>query len=131
MKLLIWGVTALLALFWTLGAWAVAAVLGWAAALPSPGDTAELGRIVTSWAIPAWITQWIDPAAVHAALAGVVWALDQLQQAWPWVSSALGWLVPLTWVAWGVGLAMLLTLALFLQWLAGRLRPAARAVTAT
>lgn len=122
MKLLIWAVAALLALFWTLGAWAAAALLGWAAGLPSPGDTAELGRIVTAWPIPAWVTLWIDPTALHALLGGVVWTLDQLQQGWPGVRSALGWLVPLTWIVWGIGLSMLLLLALLGQWLVGRLQ---------
>lgn len=124
MKWLIWGVTGMLALFWTLGAWAVAAVLGWAAGLATPGDTVELGRIVTSWPMPAWLTYWIDPAAIHAVLAGVVWSLEELQQAWPWVSAALGWLVPATWIVWGLGLAMLLLVAVLVQLLAGRLRPA-------
>lgn len=130
MKPLIWGVSAMLALFWTLGAWAVAAVLGWAAGLPSPGDPGELARIVTAWPIPAWLTVWIDPGTLHAMLAGIAWSLEQLQQGWPWLRGLIGWLVPLTWVAWGVGLAGLLVLALFAQWLAGRLRgpvPAPRA----
>ncbi|WP_127999756.1 hypothetical protein [Piscinibacter defluvii] len=122
MKLLIWIVAAVLGLFWTLGAWAVAAVLGWAAGLPTPGDPAELARIVTAWPMPAWLTVWIDPATLHALLAGVAWSLEQVQQAWPWLREALGWLVPLTWVVWGVGLAGLLLLALLAQWAVGRFR---------
>lgn len=130
MKLLIWVVAAVLALFWTLGAWAVAAVLGWAAGLPTPGDAGELARVATAWPVPAWLTVWVDPATIHALFAGIAWSLEQLQQGWPWVREALGWLVPLTWLVWGVGLAGLLSLALLGQWLAGRLRPQATAARA-
>lgn len=117
MKLLIWIVTAVLALGWTLAAWGVSAALGWAAGLPAPGDPAELARLVTGWPIPAWLAAWFDPATLHAALAGVAWLIEQLQPAWPWLREAIGWLVPLTWAAWGVGLAGLLLLALLGQWI--------------
>lgn len=121
MKLVIWAVCAVLALFWTLGAWAAASLLGWAAGLATPGDAVELGGVVTSWSIPAWLTLWIDPAAIHAVLGGVVWSLEQLQQGWPWISSMIGWLVPATWIVWGIGLAILLLLTLLVQVLVQRL----------
>lgn len=130
MKLVIWAVCGVLALFWTLGAWAVASMLGWAAGLATPGDAVELGRVVTSWPIPAWLTLWIDPAAIHAVLGGIVWSLEQLQQGWPWISSMIGWLVPATWIVWGVGIAVLLLLAVLAQWLAASQRPAAPAARA-
>ncbi|MBX3604841.1 MAG: hypothetical protein KF788_06205 [Piscinibacter sp.] len=130
MKLAIWIVTGVLALLWTLGAWALAALFGWVAGQATPGDPVELARVLTSWPIPAWVTAWIDPAALHAALAGIVWAVEELQRGWPWVSAALAWLVPAVWVAWGCGLVMLLVLAAFAQWLAGLLRSAPPAAAA-
>lgn len=48
-KALIWTVTAVLALGWTLAAWGVAAALAWAAGLTTPADTGELARLVTGW----------------------------------------------------------------------------------
>jgi hypothetical protein len=126
-KLVIWAVCGVLALFWTLAAWAAASLFGWAAGLATPGDAVELGRMVTSWPIPAWLTLWIDPAAIHAALGGVVWSLEQLQQGWPWISSMIGWLVPATWIVWGIGMATLLLVTVLVQVLVQRLRsPALR-----
>lgn len=127
MKVLLWSVTAVTALFWTLGAWIIAAALGWAAGLAAPGDSAELARVIGSWSLPAWITWWIDPGLVSAVLGGIVWTLEQAQGAWPWIGPVVGWLVPLTWIVWGLGLGTMLVLALIGHWAIGRLQsPPAR-----
>lgn len=132
MKLLIWAVTALLALMWTVGAWAVAALLGWVASSAAPADAAEWGRVLTEWPMPAWLTLWIDPATIHAALGGLAWTLEKLQSAWPGLQGVIGALVPLTWIVWGIGLAGLLALAGLVHWLVARVRaPAAPALRAT
>ena len=121
MKLLLWSVTAVTALFWTLGAWAIASALGWAAGF-APGDGTELARVVGTWSLPAWLTWWIDPGLVSAVLSGIVWSLEELQDAWPWIGALVGWLVPLTWIVWGVGLATMAVLAMLGHWLIGRLQ---------
>lgn len=120
MKVLLWTVTGVTALFWTLGAWAIVAALGWTAGF-APGDGADIARAVGSWSLPAWLTWWIDPGLVSAVLGGIVWGMEQAQDAWPWIGSMLGWLVPLTWIVWGLGLATMLLLALAGHWLIGKL----------
>lgn len=116
MKIFLWVVTGLMALFWTLGAWAVASVLGWAAGAATPGSGVDVAAVISSWALPAWVTWLIDPGLVSAALGGIVWAFEHAQSAWPWLGQMLSWLVPMIWVVWALGLVFLLLLALFLQW---------------
>ena len=110
LKLLIGIVFALLALVWTGGAWLGSQALQWAAGAMASGQAAEMSQVVGSWPIPAWLTQWVEPSAIHAALDSVVWAMETLQQAWPFVGNAMNWLVPLLWVVWAIGFAVLLLL---------------------
>lgn len=120
MKLLIWSVFALMALLWTGGAFALASALQWAVGMVASGDAAQWGQSVAAWPVPAWMSYWLDPAALRAAMEGVVWSLDALQQARPWVGALMAWLVPAVWVMWGLGLVTILMLAvaahLLLRW---------------
>lgn len=127
MRVLLWAVTAVTALFWTVGAWVATQVLGWAADLTSSGNAADPAGIVAGWSLPAWVAGWIDPGVLGAAFGALVWSLEQARDVGPWLGTALGWLVPLTWIVWGLGLAALIALTLFVQWLICRVQtPAAR-----
>lgn len=117
MSLLIWLVFAVLALLWTGGAWASAALVQWSADLMATGQAVELGRAVSSWPVPAWATWFVDIALVHAMIDGIVWGLETLQAVAPWASTAIGWLVPVVWVVWALGLALMLALTVGLHWL--------------
>ncbi len=116
MKVLIWSAFGLLALLWTGGALAITGALQWATGLVASGEAIELGKTVATWPVPAWANFWFDAAEIQAAIDGMVWALDSLRDAGPWMSSALSWLVPVTWVLWGLGLVVLLMLAALGQW---------------
>lgn len=124
-KLLIWSGFALMALLWTGGAFALAGLLHWGVELVDSGKAMELGEAVTSLAIPAWLTHWVDIRAIHAALDGLVWTLDSMQKTWPWVGALLQWLVPVTWVLWCLGLGLMLLLAGGAHLLVRRFAPAA------
>lgn len=120
MTLLIWTVFALLALLWTGGAWAGAAIVQWSAELMASGQAVDLGRAVAAWPLPAWAAAFVDITLVHAALDAIVWSLESLQAVAPWAATAVGWLVPVVWGGWALGLALMLALAGGLHWLTRR-----------
>lgn len=127
MKPLVWIVAALLALCWT-GLVAVsAALLSWGGDLIASGGAADWGRAAAQWPVPAWISLWVDPALVQALQEALTWALNAFGGALPAAGALVGWLVPLAWVIWVVGLALLIALAVLAHWLAGRQGPAWRA----
>lgn len=111
MKIVLWVGVALLGLVWTGLAAVGASLVGWGAGVIASGGAAEWARVAAQWPVPAWIGLWVDPAAVKAMQEALLWGLQALQASLPWIGSALGWLVPLVWVAWGLGLLLLLGLA--------------------
>lgn len=111
MKLMIWWGFALLALLWTGGAWVVSGLLHMGVGLVDSAHAAELGQTVAGLEIPVWLLRWFDIGTIHAALDGIVWTLDTMRRAWPWIGALLQWLVPVIWVLWGLGLVLLLLLA--------------------
>lgn len=127
MKSFVWIVFGLFAAVWTGGAFAAAQLTTWAAGQLASGAAVDLGRAVADWPLPAWLAPWVDAAAFQAAQQVLVVALDWLRDNWPEIGSLLGWLVPVIWVLWGLGLALLLLLAGGAHWLAGRAQPQPRA----
>jgi hypothetical protein len=119
MKVVLWIVIALLAALWTAGAAATAALTGWAASQVASGAALELGTSAAQWPVPAWLALWVDPAMLRATQEALLWGLQNLQQTLPWAGAALGWLVPLVWLLWGLGLALLLIVAVALHFVAG------------
>jgi hypothetical protein len=105
---LVWLIIALLAAPWTL------ACLGlhWLLTGPdwSSGAVQDWLSWLEQWQIPLWLAAWLPLEAI-TALKTWLTALG------PWVEGVigqapalLGWLVPLLWIGWGLGL---LVLALF------------------
>ncbi len=111
MKIALWVVMALLALLWTAGAALAAGATGWAAGLIASGQAIELGTSAAQIPVPQWIALWVDPALVQATQQAVLWTLSTFRDSLPWLSAMLGWLVPLIWIGWGVGLLALLAVA--------------------
>ena len=65
--------------------------------------------------MPEWIALWVDPQAVRWTQQMVLWVLGlmgSLSAGLPMAGQVLGWLVPLVWVFWGLGMLVLLALAL-------------------
>lgn len=120
MTLFIWAGFALWALVWTGGAVAASALIRWGGGLLDSGGAAQLGQTVTSLPVPLWLTYWVDIEAIHATLDGIVSTLTSAQQALPWLGTLLQWLLPLTWMLWGVGIGLMLLLAFGAQLLLRR-----------
>ncbi len=105
---LVWLLTAVCAAGWSLACWALHQLVtgpDWQAL----GDGAWLDWL-TQWRIPVWLADWLPLGAIGEL------------QAWltmlaPWVEAGvtnapglLGWLAPLVWVGWGLGLLVLVLL---------------------
>ncbi len=120
MKTALWIVCGVFAALWTGLALAAAELTQWAAGLIATGTAVDLGQAVAGWPVPSWLSPWVDVAAVQAAQGFIVAALEGLRGAWPAIGAAVGWLVPVVWLAWALGLALLLALGGVGHWLAGR-----------
>jgi hypothetical protein len=120
MKIAVWVLFGLLAMCWTGGAWLAATLAQWAAGLLASGAAADLMGAAAQWPVPEWLTLWFDPALVRAVQAMLVQALEWTRESMPAAGSAVGWLVPVVWVLWGLGMALMLALAGGAHLLAGR-----------
>ena len=120
MKIMLWAAFGVLAVLWTLGALIVVELVQWGAQVIASGAAVELGRSAAQWPAPAWLALWLDPAAIKAAQAGLLTGFEAFRSALPWVGSAVGWLVPLAWISWGTGVALLLAMTGGAHWLASR-----------
>ncbi len=120
MKTLIWVLFALLALFWTGAAALGAALVQWGAGLIAAGPGAGFDDPAAFGALATWLAGWLDPAALRALQDAALATAQALQAALPWIGAALGWVVPVIWVVWALGLALLLLAAGGSHWLAGR-----------
>ena len=120
MKIIVWTVFGVLALVWTLGALIVVELVQWGAQFIASGAATELGRSAAQWPAPAWLALWLDPPTIKAVQEGLLTGFEAFRSALPWVGSAVGWLVPLVWISWGVGVALLLAMASSAHWLASR-----------
>lgn len=128
MKWLLWGVVALAALFWT-GLVAVGAQISeWLAATVASGQAVEVARGAADWPVPAWLALWVDPAWVallqQAWADSLTWLSDLLPATAGVAGTVLGWVGPLLWLVWALGLGLMLLLAGGLHWLLARRRPA-------
>ena len=83
----------------------------WLAGALASGQAAEWSRVAAQWPLPPWVALWIDPSLLQALQATLAWTLGWMQSALPFAGTLVGWLVPLAWVGWGLGLVVLLGLA--------------------
>lgn len=121
MKTFLWSVTGLFALIWSGLAWATAALVRWTVEALSTGRAAELGKSAVEFKFPAWLEPFLDTGLLEAVQGLVQWLLEMAGTGAPMAGSAIGWLVPVVWVAWAVGLTVLLVIALVIHHLIKRL----------
>jgi hypothetical protein len=121
MKLLVWCVFAVFALLWTLAAWIAARLAGAAAAaVREHGGFPTSAEHSWNWQLPPDLASWIDPALLLYLQQMMSWSLEGLRDTLPFFGALLGWIVPLTWIGWALGLVLLLAAAAFAHWLAAR-----------
>ena len=83
-------------------------------------------QTLSQWPMPAWVALWVDPALLEPIKAMMVWGLDLLVTATPWLTPLLAWVAPLLWIVWAVVMLLLLVAAVGGHWLLGKLSPATR-----
>ncbi|MDH0863119.1 hypothetical protein [Mitsuaria sp. GD03876] len=121
MKTFLWSVTGFLALIWSGLAWAAAGLVRWTVEALSTGRAAELGKTAVEFKFPAWLEPFLDTGLLEAAQAVVQWLLEMAGTGAPMAGTAIGWLVPLVWIGWALGLTVLVVIALVLHQLIKRL----------
>jgi len=116
--------TAFLALLWTGFIALSAALADWVA---GQGGQLQGGlQTIVQWPLPPWIALWTDPATAEAVRATIVWSVEMLGAAMPWITPLLDWVAPLLWVIWAFGMLGLVVLAAVGLLLIGRMRKRAR-----
>ena len=107
---LVWALTAVCAAGWTLLCWLLHQLVNgpdWQAL----GDGAWL-EWLARWRLPAWLGDWLPLGAVGDLQAWLVALGPWLESALTYVPGLLGWLMPLLWLGWGLGLLVLVMLGL-------------------
>ncbi|WP_439608200.1 hypothetical protein [Hydrogenophaga sp.] len=120
MRAIVWGVFALLAAGWT-GLVAVSVqITEWLLGMAASGQVGDVATAAGQWPVPAWLALWVDPAWVQALQAAWLGTVQWLGQVLPSGDGLMGWIAPLLWTGWALGLLCLLVPAVALHWLAGR-----------
>ena len=122
MKPLIWGVFGLLALCWTGLAAASVQITEWMLTAIAAGQVTGAANAAGQWPVPAWLAVWIDPAWLKNMQTAWLGLVQWLGQVLPSTQSLSGWIAPLVWTTWALGLLCLLAPAIALHWVAGRLK---------
>lgn len=118
MKALVWSVCALLALLWSAALAAAGAVTALAAlALEQAGSAGTAATLPAQ--MPPWLAPWVDPASWQWLREAAIAVVDGALSILPALGTLAGWLEPVLWAVWGLGLLLLLGLGAVLHSLAG------------
>jgi hypothetical protein len=120
MKIAVWLVFGLAALLWTAVTYFAVRLTQWGTGLLANGNLEPLRSGLAQWPMPDGLPLWLDPAMVQALQQYALLSLEALRDAMPFMGMMMGWLVPVIWVVWGLGVAILLVLAGGAHWLAAR-----------
>lgn len=112
MKALIWGVFTLAVLLWTGATVLVVNVIEWSADQLSKGSPAFLETAASNIAIPIWMSPWLDPSTWATIFMSIQGMLASTAAAVPFLGSMLGWITPVVWIIWGLGVLGLLALSI-------------------
>jgi hypothetical protein len=124
MKILIWAITAVVALLGTLLVAVMAFTVGWLS--DNMAGSADWVKQLTQVPVPAWLSLFLDPAMVEWVRTASVGVITAVATGLPWLAPMLGWVVPVLWVVWLIVLICLLALAVGLHYAVGRRRSDAR-----
>lgn len=120
MIIAVWVIFGVTALLWTLGSYIAVKLTQWGTKLLATAGFEQQSHNVTQWPVPEGLPLWFDPAAILALQQMALYSLEALRNAMPYMSSVMGWLVPVIWVVWGFGLLCLLAMAGGAHWLTAR-----------
>jgi hypothetical protein len=118
MKILIWVITALIALLGTLLVAVMAFTVGWLSDNMAGGS--DWVKQLAQVPVPAWLSSFLDPAMLDWVRTASVGALSAVATGLPWLAPMLGWVAPVLWVVWAIVLIAILLIASGLHYAAGR-----------
>ena len=121
MKTIIWGVFAFLTVCWTALVALSVQLTHWLVGAAGSGQATSAATAVGEWPVPAWAALWVDPAWLQALQAMWLDLVQWLGQVAPSSDGLMGWITPLLWTGWGLGMLGLLVPAIGLHWLVVRL----------
>lgn len=121
MKSMLWLAVALLAGLWTGLVALTAQVTDWLLGAPVAGPLTDLATRAGAWPVPAWLALWVDTAWLQGLQSAWVALVQWLAQVLPSADGLMGWITPLLWTGWALGMLLLLACALAGHWLLGRL----------
>lgn len=124
MKIAVWIIFSVIALLWTAGTFIAVKLTQWGTALLAGGNLEPLRSGVAQWPMPEGLPLWLDPAMIAVLQQYMLLSLEALRDALPYMSMMMGWLVPLLWAVWGLGLVFLAVLAGGAHWLVAQRTPA-------
>lgn len=124
MKWIIWTIGGVLAALWTLTLALTAAAVDWTAGALRQAGAGEMPTPALPPELPAWLSAWIEPGTWAAVVQATQQTMLALQSALPFVGTVTGWLEPLVWALWGLGMLALLTIAAGSHWWLARRGPA-------
>lgn len=120
MKALIWFAFLLLAGLWT-GLVALAVQISeWLLASVSGGQANDLAAAAGQFPVPAWLGLWADTAWLKDMQTAAADLVQWLVQVLPSADGLMGWITPLLWVGWGLGVLVMLVCTVAAHWLLGR-----------
>lgn len=112
MKAIIWSVFLLLAVLWTAGAALFVQLTEWSVGLIAAGSATDLVDRIAQIPVPPWLAPWIDLGGWQELVTWFTALLQSIDALLPSAGQSLGWLVPLIWIVWGLGMVALLVAAL-------------------
>jgi hypothetical protein len=120
MKILIWCGFVLLTLLWTGGVALMALITEWLLMAAASGQVTDLLNHAEKWPVPAWLGLWVDTGLVQSLQASMVDMAQWFIAVMPSSANAVGWIIPVFWIIWGIVTFMLLAAAIFAHWLVNK-----------
>ena len=116
MKWIIWTIGGVLAALWTGTLALTAAAVDWTAGALRQAGAGEMPTSALPPELPGWLSAWIEPGTWAAVVQAIQQTMHALQSALPVVGTVTGWLEPLVWALWVLGMIALLTIAAGSHW---------------
>ena len=123
MKIAVWVIFSVTALLWTVGSYIAVKLTQWGTQMLATASFEQLNSNVTQWPLPEMLPLWFDAGSILALQHLALLSLEAFRNAMPYMSTMMGWLVPVIWIVWGLGILCLLMMAGGAHWLASRYMP--------